>query len=101
MATKQSAREKNIDAIRTRFKGRKWSAYGIGILEDVLPADPNIRPEDTFQIEEVMRTQHSTLDHLDHPTFRRLARLCWEAVKELRVTDTKYYPTPEYPQPTK
>lgn len=98
MATKQSAREKNIEAIRQRFKGRRMSAYGIGILEDVLPVDPAVRPEDTPQIEDVMRTQHSTLDHLDHPRFRRLARLAWEAVKELRVTDARYYPLPHYPK---
>ena len=84
-------RQRIIDGLIEKFKGRTMSPYGIAILEDV----EDILPEDTPQIEEVMRTQHSTLDHLDHPTFRKLARMAWRVVRDLRQDRT--YETPAYP----
>lgn len=67
------------------------SAYGDVIMEAV-----ECRPEDTFQIEEVMRSHHSTMCHLTRPYLHNLAREAWAAVQEMRVTDPDLFPMPEY-----
>lgn len=71
--------------------GQMISAYG-----DVIMEATGCRPEDTFQIEETMRTQHGTMDHLTRAYLHRLARDSWDAVQELRATDPDLYPTPKY-----
>ena len=40
-------------------------------------------------IERIMRVERPTLDSLDRPTFRRLARRSHEVLKELRKSDPK------------
>lgn len=86
-----TAREVRRAALQKKFEGRKWSAYGLAILESV----PEARPEDTYQIEEGMRDRFSTLDHLSYAEFRREARIAWAAVQELRTDGT--FTTPTYP----
>lgn len=84
--------EKQMDAIRQRFQGRHWSAYGIAILVAINDA----QPEDTHQIEQVMRDRFSTLDHLYFDELSREAKHAWRAVKQLRkegIFDTPSYRT--------
>ncbi len=80
--------------IKDRFQGRSLSAYGLTILEALITGNPNIQPEDTHQIEEIMRTQHSTLDGLDFRKLKSLARHSWKVLQELRKDGV--YETPEY-----
>lgn len=73
-------------------------AYGFQILEAInhrkqlFPA----KPEDVMQVEEVMRGQSPTFDGLTKAKFTALARQAWDAVRQLRVTDPKLFPTPTY-----
>ena len=64
------------------------AAYERIILEAVVEATP----EDAEQIEEVMRTQFSTLDHLERHELIEYSQEAWEVVKILRKDGI--YPTP-------
>ena len=47
---------------------------------------------DEEDIEDIMRCQHSTLDHLTKAALHKLARQSWEALQELRQTDPNLPP---------
>jgi len=68
----------------TKGLGARLSAYGDSILAATQGMHPPAQPEDTHQIEEAMRTQHSTLDSLDRTTLDELAQAAWLAVQGLR-----------------
>lgn len=78
---------------------QRRSAYGDAILEATKKMRPPARPVDTYQIEDVMRSQHATLDHLDRRRLYALARNAWLAVRELRRDGTIKTPTEEDPHP--
>lgn len=79
--------------------GCRLSAYGDLILDATAGMNPPARDLDTHQIEEVMRTQHPTMDHLDRPYLLDLAQAAWEVVQELRADGTYKTPTVEDPYP--
>ncbi len=94
--TTVSARQVKTDKIVTRFRKRRGSAYWVGILESLLDKDLNgdVKPEDTIQIEEIMRDRFSTLDNLTFNEFKKEAKVAWLAVKQLRKEGI--FETPEY-----
>lgn len=52
--------------------------------------------DDAYEIEAIMRTQHSTMDHLTARQFNKLARDSQKALVELRTTDPKWTSGPFY-----
>jgi hypothetical protein len=92
MAGKRMEWNEKLEWKKARYGDRKpgFSAYAMAILESV----PDCLIEDCEQIEEVMRTQHSTLDHLTFKEFLKLAQGAWLAVKQLR--DEGVYERPKY-----
>jgi hypothetical protein len=83
-------RQQTRARLEARFPGIR--GYGLTILEAVHRKYPEVQAHDLEQIEEVMRCEYSTLDHLDYQKFARLASNSWLVVKELRADGT--YPTP-------
>lgn len=93
MPRKKPVREGSKEEVRIAKKhGILYSAYGKPIM-----AATRCRPEDTFQIETVMRCRFSTLDHLDRTEFDHEALMAWAAVKLLRHDGT--YEEPDYANP--
>lgn len=52
--------------------------------QQLIQATTGCTDDDAPVIEEVMRVRHPTLDNIDRPTFRRLARTAQEALAILR-----------------
>ena len=50
--------------------------------EESIVRETGCPPERAAEVEDLMRCQYGTLDHLDRRTFTADARLCWRAVRE-------------------
>lgn len=46
---------------------------------------------DAHEVEQLMRDEYSTLDHLSRQKFVKCAKECWEAVKFMRTDEGKQY----------
>ncbi len=57
--------------------------YALSISEATGQTDPATLAE----IEDFMRDEYRTLDHLDRAKFRRTARECWKAVQFTRTPE--------------
>ena len=60
----------------------------MNFYHEMIAAATGCKKTDLDQIEEVMRTQHSTLDHLTQSQLFKLARESWTVVQELRRDGT-------------
>lgn len=54
--------------------------------QQMIQAATRCPDEDAAEIEEFMRLEYSTLDHLDADTFKREAQISYEALKLFRST---------------